>query len=1097
MIMGTRHIAATHIARLSVLTGAFLLGLTATSEARLEAFSLSVAQSHGRTGQRADLATLGGLRHVVGAVVDDASGDLIVVGDSDESWGEPLRLDDLAVALRALYLHRQAPLVSLDRVDATTQVVRIEGGIADTRFGADLLAADVVLKRVALGILPTQVWGFDSYFDRSLRRAIGGGADLRTRFWFHPAPRAVLAVRDGVLGIEGVGTAVSAQLVAVDGTANAALSSGEDADGEAFARDLADHMPDLRAAHLAVARLQGLFEVVALAQGLQAMVAEHDLEYWLHRHPVERRETPRHLPLTERSNEVETAHGRMWMVMDGGIALEGLLLRLRDGDVTALRQAVLDARPSPDALSWLVPVEAWQMPDDAGAAETQVNSDPEFLAARRRLEEKVGTTVEARVLPLGATAAKAPMTWRTVPSTSVPALHQPTWRDRLSAAPRVGGVGGVLLSGVAVPADGSLPQIDLSSGGFGLVVSGANARLARDAMRRFVTALWAVAFSKDEVGVSIDPIAPDVDKHLVRYIGNVANSDLGRVMREADYLMKKWAVGIETPNFPGFRSVDALSARTGLLVGVSRRFWFVPEDMRFSRAEHLLVFDSGEMRLKTEILDAHSVRRATEADSRFATFFTQHYAALAERYPVFAELREYATLVSLAKYLRDSQVPLLWFMLANHDLILTEDAPGVVDELVKDSDVRRGITIRGGVDFGHAARYVFDGATQAALQRAAAASSSPGGEAAAPTTLPVSFATARGAFTVLPRVSMTAGIDRRGRRYQTDLALRRDGLPSLELVRTFSPRGNLSGEFGADWRLLVPYRVRPDGPEQQTFRNASIPRAMRVENLLSGKVTTMTFSEERYAIAGYVPADDDKGVLLGLFLTSSGSFRLIDRLGNEFWLDGAGDLTAMHLGRDFHMEFDYAPVHELLGGPGALRLAVAGDARLERWGANVPAELWLEDVERGKRRRFRFDDGGDIAGYAPLEAKAADFIALLSDGTFRWEGKGVAVDFGVDGALESVRTEAATHGIRRVRVGEAVAELHHALDCSGHLVVARVTVSDGAEHTMRRNLTYVYTAEGKLAEVSSSAEGRGDPSEPATHGAVTHGGSNRGSHHGT
>jgi len=40
----------------------------------------------------------------------------------------------------------------------------------------------------------------------------------------------------------------------------------------------------------------------------------------------------------------------------------------------------------------------------------------------------------------------------------------------------------------------------------------------------------------------------------VRYIGRVVNTDLGRVMREADYLMKKWAVGTEKPITAAFRA---------------------------------------------------------------------------------------------------------------------------------------------------------------------------------------------------------------------------------------------------------------------------------------------------------------------------------------------------------------------------------------------------------------------------------------------------------------------------------------------------------------------------------------------------------------
>ena len=71
-------------------------------------------------------------------------------------------------------------------------------------------------------------------------------------------------------------------------------------------------------------------------------------------------------------------------------------------------------------------------------------------------------------------------------------------------------------------------------------------------------------------------------------------------------------------------------------------------------------------------------------------------------------MTEYGKVVSLAKYLKESGVPLYWFLMANRDLVLTEDSPGAVDGLVKESDYFRGITIKGGVDLGVQGNYVYD-----------------------------------------------------------------------------------------------------------------------------------------------------------------------------------------------------------------------------------------------------------------------------------------------------------------------------------------------------------------------------------------------------
>ena len=67
-----------------------------------------------------------------------------------------------------------------------------------------------------------------------------------------------------------------------------------------------------------------------------------------------------------------------------------------------------------------------------------------------------------------------------------------------------------------------------------MVLNGTNARLDPATLGRFVTALWAMYFTDQPPGISIDPIATGIVRHEVRYIGHVLNTDLGRVMRVAE-----------------------------------------------------------------------------------------------------------------------------------------------------------------------------------------------------------------------------------------------------------------------------------------------------------------------------------------------------------------------------------------------------------------------------------------------------------------------------------------------------------------------------------------------------------------------------------
>ena len=470
-----------------------------------------------------------------------------------------------------------------------------------------------------------------------------------------------------------------------------------------------------------------------------------------------------------------------------------------------------------------------------------------------------------------------------------------------------------MLQGAARVADvGS----QLAAGDFSLIFENGYSGVNVDRLRQFVTALWAVYFGQEDPGISIDPIAPGLDKHWVRYIGPVLNSDLGGVMRIADYLMKKWAVGTERPDITGFKSVDALSATHGSgQLGASRRFWFVPEDMRFRQVGDALLFEGGRMTLKTEYVLQNPGRRAAETDIAFARFFTDHYQEIADEYPVYQELFEYAKLVSLARYLKDRGVPMFWFLMANKDMIITEDSPETVDAFAKKSDYREGIQIEGGVDLDvrlSTQNYVVD--TEGTEAFARALGRSDGSRSSFTALLPdesVTISHETGTLTLTEAQTLTLATgSASGTTYQTDLGLRVNGELGLELVRYFDPAYEGVATFGRGWHLMIPYRIRHYGNTKIPFLNASIPERMVVENLLTGWEEVLTFSEDHYSIAGYVPDRLETSNLVGLFLLSDASFRLADKLGNEFQFDQDGRMTELILptGQEtdpFHVQYTY------------------------------------------------------------------------------------------------------------------------------------------------------------------------------------------------
>lgn len=205
------------------------------------AFSLAEAESRSKRGRvDPEVQSLGGITRLIGVVHDTERSDLIVVGRIVP--GEPpVSMDDFAVALRALLVHRAWPLVSIDKTPDTRstgrQRVRFEGGIDGSGMGDALLRADVTLKLLALGLLPEEIPGLESYFAMSLRaarEASGHLANVTTRFWFHPLGVSFVA-RDGVFVANDFTVGVHAQVVTA---ATSSAAPGGDEPGQRFADSL-------------------------------------------------------------------------------------------------------------------------------------------------------------------------------------------------------------------------------------------------------------------------------------------------------------------------------------------------------------------------------------------------------------------------------------------------------------------------------------------------------------------------------------------------------------------------------------------------------------------------------------------------------------------------------------------------------------------------------------------------------------------------------------------------------------------------------------------------------------------------------------------
>lgn len=1067
------------------------------------AFSLRQAEAAVRANApaAAEARRMVGITRIVAAVVDERGAEVIVVGER-EPRQPAIALDDLVVALRARLLHNHWPLVSIDRTADTArtgqQVVRFESGSATrTGFHGAMLAADVALKRIALDLASAEIWGVPSYFNLCLRAAAESKLEERvsSRFWFRPFDASQIVVREGAVVVQHFRLGVDVEVLSVNG--NSPGADARDKLGDRFAARMSERLPELAGYFPEIGRLGRLFELVALARGLEMQQRLPSLDYWLKSYAVAEVDTPATYPLLKRSEKVSAGGAQRTLEIDGGVEMRAAAARLADGDVTALRQVVLRARPEGNALSWRVPVDARRAQNAALA----LAADAAALGRLSRPGEGDAGTSISRFLSTPSAPATTrlpppPMAAAPPPSMSMPAAPrlapaEPSLRvnDRLPSWTTTQKVGGVMLAGAASVKGAAPSAVSLGEGAFGLVVEGENARLAPEEFRRFVTALWAVYFSEQAPGISIDPIAPGVDRHAVRYIGNVVNTDLARVMRVADYRMKGAVVGSDPIDVPGWHDIDDLAALHGMPpLHVMRRFWFVPEYMRFKRAGGTLMFDGGRMTLKTEVMAPGMRGTASAADKALTSFFTANYDAIAARYPVYRELLDYAKHVSLATFVKEQKVPLLWFLLANKHLVLTEDSPGTVQALARDSRHRPEIKITGGVNLRAPFRYVQDaGLAQAVgqawaragvsgpsakLQSGQAGGSGPAARAALPSELtePRAFSSESTRYTAIPDRWLSSGDTARGVRFQTDLALRDGKLPGFELVRVFDP-AEAAGEFGPGWRVMVPYRVQAAGGETVDFRNARLRKTMLVLNRLNGRSETLTFSADRYTIAGYVPDNIGASEFVGLFLLTDGSFRLADKLGGEYVFDSSGALSAMIVADGHAYAFEY--LAGIVRAPADTRVRVEPDSEAKvRWQSLVlPQRLRLSGI--GERTIvLRFSDQRGFAGYEPDPESAGQvrFAAVLSDGSLRVAAAdGNEWVFRPDGTFEGVLPDRRHGLVNAMQSGRQRVELHYTLDDQARPRVARASAKAGqGAGSMQRELVYRYDEPGRLAMVGSA-----------------------------
>jgi hypothetical protein len=168
----------------------------------------------------------------------------------------------------------------------------------------------------------------------------------------------------------------------------------------------------------------------------------------------------------------------------------------------------------------------------------------------------------------------------------------------------------------------------------------------------------ASEMSSDDVNSIVDGIHNSLGLQKVSILGVSPETHFAQVMLEADYRMKLIGIGAEHPGINKLKSFAELAEPTS--GNTLQRWWFVP-DYKCVRVsdDHLAMQLEGEgVKLvgEDEVVGPNGQRlaqgKAGRASQMFTHAFTQKYAELARRKPIYAQLRNLIDMVIAAAHIQ-------------------------------------------------------------------------------------------------------------------------------------------------------------------------------------------------------------------------------------------------------------------------------------------------------------------------------------------------------------------------------------------------------------------------------------------------------------
>jgi RHS repeat-associated protein len=597
-----------------------------------------------------------------------------------------------------------------------------------------------------------------------------------------------------------------------------------------------------------------------------------------------------------------------------------------------------------------------------------------------------------------------------------------------------------------------------------------------------------------EPGMTIDPNPKDPHGPIMNVIffGNTEGTHLGAVMFEADRVMKGYSVGSDNitkqpveSSIPGYQSAAAIDLRDGNPnTGLWSRVWLVPEPVnaRVSDDGRTIMFDPIKMRVKTETMKWEGGKLVSAggvkdpASETFAAHFTKQYDDFARENSIYAELKQVAQAVALAKWMKQQNIPVDWSFVrlyAGEPYTTPTTTPSASSEVSKrDSDgvVTRTRTIStfGGVEM--APQIQSQKATEVdGFHKELTAGSATAQQQGQ---LSFNFKFNRKEFEALSLPGTdereVAGYDRTESEADECLKVPAAMAQLPGLARHYNSSHNEPTEFGFSWSLLLP-RLELETPEENGHTHyLSVESDASTRVLVQNFLLTNQFglAEERFN-QGSVDQDMKRIVFKpesgsetyrGLYPESDGNYRVIFNSGDQALFDAKGTLRAI-IKPNQEALYEYDSANHLT----SIRLKNGDHEEAVTFTVDVKGHL--ASTSSGDRSvNYEYDGSGNLAA-AKCGARTAGY---------RYDDKRLLVEVSLNGQVISENSYD-DFGRLLKQKDEGGTQIEQKVEATAAGKV--LTIKDGADFVKK-----IYDAHQRLITVEDSDGGKYDYSyDPVGH----------------